>query len=534
MNGNFGGGTGIRLDPYLVEDWADFAEIRDGSYYALPMHMKGVNGSWKPPDPQDMPSEQSIGNLFYRVANGDAVPFCIPRNAFPSLHDTGDAAYPYIIFWGDFPTQDYKDAAASVSRKSKVTGILKPLSGEEVRITDDMIAADSLQISSSMLSSDVLIPGGVPSAELQVSLLLSDYDFSDVDLYGAELSLSYWLLISDNQWYEVPLGTYIAGITENNSEYGMVLTGYDRMSRMNGIKISEMGFEEETTYTPFEAVKMCADAADIQFCMTADDFSAFPNGNLRFRLYDLNGSVETARDLMMHMMQVIGCFAYVDRWCVLRIVPLAVRDPVREFQTQMRMHSSFSAAKYALQELSQTVTYYEGATSSIQNISFETLSVGVKAELPSNPLWQTLVPTGGNLRSAVALAVNHLCDALDPLRFKPCECGVYGDPALNLFDFVTYTGGKAQSGITSPITAYVWKYHGEHLLTANGAQAIAAVSKTQAEKAAYADKQGMIDTDTNLWRTANLKLIQTGYIGMQGFPYDTLEYYTNAEIGREA
>lgn len=36
MNGNFGGGSGTATDPYIVEDWADFAAIRDSSkHYKL-------------------------------------------------------------------------------------------------------------------------------------------------------------------------------------------------------------------------------------------------------------------------------------------------------------------------------------------------------------------------------------------------------------------------------------------------------------------------------------------------------------------
>ena len=120
---------------------------------------------------------------------------------------------------------------------------------------------------------------------------------------------------------------------------------------------------------------------------------------------------------------------------------------------------------------------------------------------------------------------------LELCRFHPCEAEIFGDPSISLFDWITYTGRTAGDGITSPVTSYVWRYHGTQTLTSCGRDAVAGVVKSQAEKAAAASRMQMQGTVDNVMRSVYLKLMQQSHGAMGTFTHAILSHYTHAELG---
>lgn len=106
MDGHFGGGSGTREAPYLVEDWADFASMNLMVWYALPAHLDGVNGSWRPPE-----TAGAIDSIQYLWADGNKPKVICDRQFFPNWYVVpSDTAYPYRLRWFYYPESDYRTA----------------------------------------------------------------------------------------------------------------------------------------------------------------------------------------------------------------------------------------------------------------------------------------------------------------------------------------------------------------------------------------------------------------------------------------
>lgn len=526
MDGHFGGGSGTREAPYLVEDWADFASMNLMVWYALPAHLAGVNGSWQPPETAGV-----IDSIQYLWADGNKPKVICDRQFFPNWYVVpSDTAYPYRLRWFYYPESDYRTAVQQKTRQSTANGTMQ-IGDTVYPLHDNVIGSGSLQIASDAMPESLLIPGGVPSAEMTLRLLAADVP---QNCYGADVSLCYWV-DTENGWFAVPLGVFRVASADTDTETGINLTAYDAMNQLSNVPIGEIGITLDAGYTPYEIVALCCDAADVPLGTSSDSFSHCVNYNLRFVLSKLDGSVQTARDLVMHTMQILCAFAYADGYGTIHVQPITVYDPddAIEIGLQQRISGKFSQAQYALKNIKQNVTIYDADGGTAQEITVEALAdVGVSLELPDNPLWSTIIGGTVSQMQAVRTALNTIKDVLESIRYQPMETETTGDPTIMQCAWMLHTGGKAGGGIAAPVTSYVWRYRGTQTLTATGAEAVAELMKSQADKAAQAARNKMVNTEERLMREAKLRLIQQSFIGMQSFTHAQLENLTYSEITR--
>ena len=441
---------------------------------------------------------------------------------FSSLYNDG---FPYIVFMPSWkwPSDAYMAAIAASSRSTCIRGTITTPDGDTSTFDDEDLMTGSLSLSADMTQRDTLSPGAVPAAELRLSLAdrLSSYL-----VHGAEIALSVFVMVNGYP-YEIPMGYFTICELENADGF-RTLECYDRMKRLDNIRFADMAVESGKAYTVYEIIKMCADAAKLDVDLNEQSALKYINGDKKYVLSDLqNSAIETARDLLMYITQTICAFARINRYGVLEIVP--IMPPVAERQSithRQRMRSTFTYPEYRLLAVETKVTMPE--TDKIAQITDMSLYAdGVTVSLLENPLWTV----SGQSTTDIRYSIRAIRKQLELCRFHPCEAEIFGDPSISLFDWITYTGRTAGDGITSPVTSYVWRYHGTQTLTSCGRDAVAGVVKSQAEKAAAASRMQMQGTVDNVMRSVYLKLMQQSHGAMGTFTHAILSHYTHAELG---
>lgn len=436
--------------------------------------------------------------------------------------DTTYQGYPHAGAEADgaFPSADYRAAISAHARKTALAGSIKLKNGTKILLTDDIIATRSLAISTNAMLDDTFLPGGTPSAELRVTLLL---DLAPEEIAGAEISPVFRIWTRLHRWYDVPLGTFTAALPEDDTTQGITVTAYDDMHALGGVDRDEIGLSAGKTYSAQELIARCAQTVGLTF---EDDISELPNAQYTYEVSAADKRIETARDLLGFVAQILCSFAYVDRWRKLRIVPLVQPEiPATEITEHQRTSLRIARQPYRLWRLYATTQESLGdGLVEIARRAFHTLETeGVEAELPENPL----MPVSDQIGNAII--ASGILPKLDVLTAYPFTADIYGDPALEPFDWITISGRGLT--ITSPITRYEWRYRDGMTITCAGMDAVLGVARTMSEKAALASRIAITDADAERARISFLlQVTGFGHQGMGLARHNELAHYTHAEL----
>lgn len=436
-----------------------------------------------------------------------------------------NGGFPYIVLMPSWvwPSAAYREAIAAPSRTTYITGTITTPDGDSVSFGDAELMSGSLSVSAEMARSDTLAPGAVPSSEMRITLV---DDLAEYLVYGAEIAFSVFVMV-DGAPYEIPMGLYTIYEAEQSDGF-CALECYDRMKRLDDIRFVDMGIAAGKAYTPYEIIRLCADAAELTADLDETACAAMPNGDMLYMLAALeNSAIETARDLLMHITQILCAFARINRYGVMEIIPIAVPEPIQTITERQRTRSAFTFPEYRLFAVEAEVTMPE-TDKTAQIIDMSLYADGVTVTLLENPLWTV---SEAETASDIRKRIRTIREQLETCRYHPCTVESFGDPTITLFEWITYTGRTAGEGITSPVTSYVWRYHGTQTLTACGSDAVAGVVKSQAEKAAAASRMQMQGSVANVMRDVYLKLMQQSHELMGTFTHTELAHYTHAELG---
>lgn len=415
-------------------------------------------------------------------------------------------AYPYLEKVENvdtsFPSARYKREIVKPSRHTKLTGTLTTTAGTVIELESSDIVSGSLSISSdAMPDGDFFLAGGVPMAEMTVSLFRS---VSEVYLYDGIISFSFWLWLPEDEngasaeWYEVPLGSFHIVEALNGSEETLSITGNDDMLLLGRTPFSALNFAEGQYYTPAEIIMICCDVSGVMLGTSLKAISEMPNGTEQFAVSAVDSSVETARDLLGYVCQIIGCFAFIDRFGKMQIKRLAAGEASAAIPIQMRTSSTFSAIPYGTGSLSMRVSKNEDNTEKTLYLENHRLTPAyfptVSHEIATNPLFAVLLyPFPMTWTLACQAVFNAMTSDYFDVQYMACEMETVGDPAIGLGDWVTTQRTERSGGLAIPMTAYTYSYRGPHTVTAAGREAIAGVLRSRSEKTLQAKFDNQTD-----------------------------------------
>ena len=354
----------------------------------------------------------------------------------------------------------FLQAVQGNTRKYYWTGKITTAAGAEYPFTQEDIVKGSGYITAQCCGNSEIELGAVYAAEMGISLFL---DIDRYTLEDAEVELTYHLRLADGIYEVVPMGIFEVS-EANRTVHVLELKAYDRMLRFDR---AFNGFE--TIGTAYGMMALCSTACGVELAQSQAEIEALPNGSELLSIYSEN-DIETYRDVLYFTAQVLGGF-----FCVNREGKLEFRQygetPVVEILQKHRFSSSFSdfvtryTAVSSTNLRTQTSEYY-----ALETDDGLTMNLGV------NPLLQF------GLEETRAELCGNILTALSAVNYVPFDSDTIGNPALDLGDVLTFSGGQADAQQITCVTSFTVKIGGRQSLKCVGKNPRLSQAKSKNDK----------------------------------------------------
>ena len=357
-------------------------------------------------------------------------------------------------------SEAFLQAVQGNTRKYYWTGKITTAGGVVYPFDQEDIVKGSGYITAQCCGNSEIELGAVYAAEMGISLFL---DIDRYTLEDAEVELSYHLRLASGAYETVPMGIFEVS-EANRTVHVLELKAYDRMLRFDR---AFNGFE--TIGTAYGMMALCSTACGVELAQTQAEIEALPNGSELLSIYPEN-DIETYRDVLYFIAQVLGGF-----FCINREGKLEFRQygdtPVMEILQKHRFSSSFSdfvtryTAVSSTNLRTQTSEYY-----ALETDDGLTMNLGV------NPLLQF------GLEETRAELCGNILNALSKVNYVPFDSDTIGNPALDLGDVLTFSGGQADAQQITCVTSFTVKIGGRQSLKCVGKNPRLSQAKSKNDK----------------------------------------------------
>lgn len=127
------------------------------------------------------------------------------------------------------------------------------------------------------------------------------------DYYDKEIKIYDHLLVAEDTWEPVLIGTFYVGEAQWSGTGMIDITAYDVLSKLD----KTVTFDQSSAEL-YGWLNVIATECDVTVGMTEADCEALPNGNIALAVYDEN-NITTYRDLLSKLAQTAGGFGYATR-----------------------------------------------------------------------------------------------------------------------------------------------------------------------------------------------------------------------------
>lgn len=360
-----------------------------------------------------------------------------------------------------YPVSDaFLQAVQENTRNYHWTGKITTVTGQVHEFDYRDIVKGSGYISCQCCGTTEIELGTVYAAEMGITL------FSKIDRYTlekAKVELFYHLRLADGIYEELPMGIFEVS-EANRTVKCLELKAYDYMLRFEK---DFNGFE--TIGTAYDFLALCCKACDVELAQTKEQIAVFPNADITLSVYPEN-DIETYRDVLFYTAQVLGCFCRINREGKLELRKYGA-ESVLQISSRHRFSSSFS----------DFITRYTAVSSTnlrTQIAEYYALDPddGLTMNLGVNPLLQF-----GLEETRKQLCENILYD-LSAVSYVPFDSDTIGNPALDVGDILTFSGGQADESKHTCITAIQYKIGGKQSLKCVGKNPRLAQAKSKNDK----------------------------------------------------
>ena len=357
-------------------------------------------------------------------------------------------------------SEAFLQAVQGNTRRYYWTGKITTAAGVEYLFDQENIVKGSGYVTAQCCGNSEIELGAVYAAEMGISLFL---DIDRYTLEGAKVEMTYHLRLANGTYESVPMGIYEVS-EANRTAHVLELKAYDAMLRFDK---DFNGFE--TVGTAYGMMALCSTACGVELAQSQAEIEALPNGSELLSIYPEN-DIETYRDVLYFTAQVLGGF-----FCINREGKLEFRQygnvPVLEILQKHRFSSSFSdfvtryTAVSSTNLRTQTAEYYAMETDD-----------GLTMNLGVNPLLQF------GLEETREELCRNILYALSVVNYVPFDSDTIGNPALDLGDVLTFSGGQADSQQMTCITSFTCKIGGRQSLKCVGKNPRLSQAKSKNDK----------------------------------------------------
>lgn len=357
-------------------------------------------------------------------------------------------------------SEKFKNAVRQNTRKYEWSGTITTKSGVVHEFGAEDIVKGSGYIKRQCCSDTEIELGTVYAAEMGISL------FSQIDRYTLEdaaVRLYYSLTLMDGTVERIPMGIF--EVTEANRKVRTLeLKGYDYMLRFEkSLKL------ESSSGTPYQFLKAACTACKVEMAQSVSEINALANGTTTLGIYSDN-DMETYRDLIFYVAQVLGCFCQINRYGQLEVKQYG-NDAVWTVPQNERFDSSYSdfvtryTAVSSTNQITQTAEYMAMETDD-----------GLTMNLGINPLLQF------GLKAVREKIIREILTVLQKVNYVPFDSSTIGNPALEPGDVLRFSGGHADETKISCITSIEYKINGKMALKCVGKNPRLAAAKSKNDK----------------------------------------------------
>ena len=351
-------------------------------------------------------------------------------------------------------------AVKANTRKYYWTGRITTTAGMVYNFDQEDMVKGSGYITSQCCGSTEIELGTVYAAEMGISL------FSEINRYTLEdaiVELFYHLQIAGGSYEMIPMGIFEVS-EANRKAKCLEIKAYDFMVRF------EKAFTSlESIGNAYDFMVLCSTACNVSLAQSRAEIEALPNGTENLSIYSDN-DIETYRDVLFYVGQVLGGFFVINRAGELELRKYG-NTPVLVVERTYRFTSSFS----------DFITRYTAVSSTnlrTQIAEYYALEPddGLTMNLGVNPLLQF-----GLEETRRQLCENILND-LSVVNYVPFDSDTIGNPALDVGDILSFTGGQADSTKYACITSSSIKIGGRQSIKCVGKNPKLSQAKSKNDK----------------------------------------------------
>lgn len=354
----------------------------------------------------------------------------------------------------------FLNAVKANTRKYYWTGRITTTAGTVYIFDQEDMVKGSGYITSQCCGSTEIELGTVYAAEMGISL------FSEINRYTLEdaiVELFYHLQIAGGSYETIPMGVFEVS-EANRKAKCLEIKAYDYMVRF------EKAFTSlESIGNAYDFMVLCSTVCDVTLAQDRATIEAMPNGSENLSIYSDN-DIETYRDVLFYVGQVLGGFFVINRAGELELKKYG-NQSVLTVERKHRFTSSFS----------DFITRYTAVSSTnlrTQIAEYYALDPddGLTMNLGVNPLLQF-----GLEETRRQLCTNILND-LSVVNYVPFDSDTIGNPALDVGDILSFTGGQADSTKIACITSNSIKIGGRQAIKCVGKNPKLSQAKSKNDK----------------------------------------------------
>lgn len=369
----------------------------------------------------------------------------------------------------------YIEAIAQPVRNFKIAVTFKYADGTQAVFDDhDIVTGTDVVIESQVVSgsasSGMIDVGAVPTATASLAILEDD---TNLHRYaGAEYNISVSLKLRSGEYEPVNMGTFYVDISKTSRIGNKIeVFGYDAMpSLMYDISAMKAELKGMTAYS---AVRKIVSLSKVK-CTFTQSLSQFPNYNLPLDFSSTQ--IVTARDAIMWIAQLMGCFARINRYNSLEFVPIKSNwvwynddhtsgtiGAARLILGSQRYETKFSDDRIHICGLSMLDE--TGYLNTCKRTGLESDS-NVVINLEQNPL---IIAS----ETPTSTILNAILDQLSTTYFYAFQSEIANDPALDAGDTIRLEGGvingtNHNEDLIGFITHNTWRYRGGQTVVNTG------------------------------------------------------------------
>lgn len=371
----------------------------------------------------------------------------------------------------------YKEAINGRSRQFKIRAVIY-FRDNTVKTFDDSTIEGEVRIESQMMPgspSDDMIKIGM-AASKKLTMTVKNIK-TDLHVFaGAWLWLYVSLRLGNGVYEEVPMGKFcinnksisrVNDLVTFSAYDGMVLLHYELTAAMR----SELNGK-----TALEAARILCNGRLLASTAVspAGGYVECPNADIPLDFS--SAQIETARDGIMWIAQLMGCFARVNRLGVLEFVPIkswwvmytetvGTILAVRNIGGAQRIRTKFADDRIHIVGVSMRGADNNLVTQrySYSHSSDEDPTSDVTVEMDSNPLIM-------NSSTPLSTILSNILEQVSTAYFYAFSTEIPNDPALDEGDTIRLQGGiingtNKNSDLIGFITHSVWRYRGIQEIT---------------------------------------------------------------------